>query len=438
MKPKHLHVVTNSEVTTYRQCNAKHGFAYIDLLRPLVSAQPLTWGNLYHYGAEVGWTAAWTVAEMSTDARLAAALSAAPVAIAERAAEYIKTIESTSYPEGVDRDALCQEAEDDAKVASWSVGHYFQQARGDLSMVPLMIEGSYEARIPTAAGVGGNLANAGKIDLLLWDRELGRIVVQDHKGIGHDVHAIEKRLELDTQMVGYVCAAKVIVGALSSSAAIQALQTTQAARLVIAKQLSDLRGATIGSIAYNVVRRKMPSQPKLNLLKKGQCILPEQLELLREQEADGQPRGEVSIAQIDTLPEVYRRALEAQILDRSLPATDKQQALLAALVAKKDTYFAQIEYFKGAESIERWRKELWVDARRMRQSERNPSLRTRNPLACTLPGSAPCAYAPVCLNPGDPASLRMYRVATTKHEEVSNGNSERSGEQEEDGEEAWR
>lgn len=449
MKTRQLHVVTNSEVSTFRQCHAKHGFAYIDLLRPVVMAAPLSWGDLYHYGAEVGWTAAWTVAEMSTDARLGAALSAAPVAIAERAAERIREIETTSYPDNVDRDALCQETEEAAKVASWSVGHYFQQARTDLSMVPLLIEGRFEVQIPTAAGTAGMLATTGKMDLLLWDRELGRIIVQDHKGIGSDVHGIEKRLELDTQLVGYVCGAKVLVqnlnkahgasGALLTQA-LQGLSTTQAARLVLQRHMGDLRGATVGSIAYNVVRRKMPSEPKLNLLKKNQCVSPEQVEMLREQETDGKPRGEVSVAQIDTLVEVYKRALEAQIMERSLPATDKQLQLLEQLKNKGDTYFAQVEYFKGADAIERWRKELWVEAKRIRQAEKDPTLRTRNPMACTLPASPPCAYASVCLNPGDPAALRSYRVAKTKHEELAHGNSiDAAGNEEEStSEEAWR
>lgn len=224
---KHLHVVTNSEVSTFRQCHARHGFSYIDLLRPLVTAAPLTWGDLYHHGAQVGWTAAWTVAEMSLDARLGAALGAAPVAIAELAAKRILEIEETSYPDNVDKDALCEATEDAAKVASWSVGHYFEQARADLAMVPLLIEGTFQVQIPTARGVAGALALEGKMDLLLWDRELGRVVVQDHKGIGSDVQGIEKRLELDTQLVGYVCGAKVLVRNLLGSRDVMGLQTTQ-------------------------------------------------------------------------------------------------------------------------------------------------------------------------------------------------------------------
>ncbi len=436
---KMLHVVTNSEVSTFRQCRARHGFAYIDLLRPLVTPMPLAWGDLYHHGAEVGWQAAWRDTEASTETRLQLALGAAPVAIAERAAKHIKTIEETSFEEHVDKDALCSETEESAKVASWSVGHYFQQARGDLSMVPLLIEGSFQAQIPTAAGVGGLLASAGKMDLLLWDRELGRIVVQDHKGIGSDVHGIEKRLELDTQLVGYVCGAKALLKALRTPGDIdKALQTTQAAKLVAAKDWGNLMGATVGSIAYNVVRRKMPNRPHLNLLKKSQCLIPEQFALLREQEADGNPRGEVSVAAIDTLPEIYQQALEAQIMDRSLPATDKQQALLAKLRASGDTYFTQIEYFKGADAIERWRQELWVEAKRMRQAERDPAQRTRNPLACTLPSSPRCPYATVCLTPNDPAAQRGYRVAKSKHEELTNGNSDEPSGQEESPEEEWR
>lgn len=430
-----LHVVTNTEVSTHRQCPARWGFAYGELLRPMVKAGPLQWGELYHYGAEVGWNAAWSVAEMSTDARLNAALGAAPIAIGERAAEHIRVIEATDYPAEVDKNALCEETEQSAKVASWSVAHYFARARGDLSMVPLMIEGKYTMPMPNAAGMpSGTLATAGVIDLLLWDRELGRLVVQDHKGIASDVHSVEKRVELDTQLVGYVCAVKMLVRQLGGPKSGQLLSelfhTTQAARLVAAQGIAEIRGATIGAVTYNVARRKMPSEPKLNLLKKNACVTPMHRELLAQQEADGEPRGEVSVAQIDTLPEVYQRALEAQIVERELPATEKQQALLATLRQRGDTYFSQIEYFKSADAIERWRKELWVEAKRIRAAERDPSLRTRNPLACTLPTSPACPYAAVCLTPDDPIARKAYRVAASKHEELNDdGNGDESGDQ---------
>ena len=180
----------------------------------------------------------------------------------------------------------------------------------------------------------------------------------------------------------------------------------------------------------------MPAMPSLNILKKSQCVTSEQVELLRQQELDGVSRGEVSVAQIDTLVTHYQAALEAQIMERGLPATDKQLALLEKLKAKGDTYFAQVEYFKGADAIERWRSELWADTKLMRQAEREPAIRTRNPMACTLPSSPRCPYALACLNPGDPVALKSYRVAKSKHEELADGNEE-SGEESYE-EESWR
>lgn len=436
MASKYLHVVTNSEVTCFRQCKAKHGFAYIDLLRPQLTPHPLNWGTLYHHGADAAWMAAWTWPEASIEARLAAALGAAPVSIGEKAAEHIAEIEGATYHGDVNKDELCQETEDAAKGASWSVAHYLHQARNDLAMVPIMVEGSYEVKIPTAGGKGGMLVAAGKTDLVLFDLQLGRIVVQDHKGTASDVHSIEKRLELDTQLVGYVCAVKALIDGLTSPSDLASLPTTAAAKLVLARHFAQLRGATVGSIGYNVVRRKMPSAPNLNLLKKNACITAEHFELLKAQETDGVARGEVSVAAIDTLPKMYSDALEAQIMGRSLPATEKQLALLERLRAKGDSFFAQIEYFKGADAIERWRKELWVEAKLMRQAEREPELRTRNPMACTLPSSPPCAYSLVCLNPGDPAALRSYRVAKSKHEELKDENSNDAAESQEEDE--WR
>ena len=431
---KHLHVVTNSELTTFRTCRARHGFEYIDLLRPLVQALPLTWGSLYHHGADAGWMAAWLVPGASPAARLAAACAAAPVAIGEKAAEYIAVLEGTTFPEGVDVAALCQETEEAAKVASWSVVHYLQQAQADLVMVPLLVEGKYQIAVPNEGGRPGMLKAAGQIDLLLWDRQGGRVVVQDHKGIGTNVSDVERRVVLDTQLVGYVSAAtELLRGARTNPVGfLERLATTQAARNVVAANLEELLRATVGSIAYNVVRRAMPRDPNINLLKKSQCVTGVHAELMRVQETTGEPQGEVSVAEIDTLWSRYQAALERQIVERELPATEKQLAKLEALKARGDTYFRQIEHFKDGDAIRRWQRELWVESRRMRASERDVRERTRNPQACTQPSSPVCPFSVVCLAPADPLARKHYRVAKVKHEELEHdGISHRDREREE-------
>lgn len=433
---KHLQILTNSELNTHRLCPARWGFAYVELLRPLVMARPLQWGDLYHCGAEAGWEAAWSVPEASVGQRLALALGAAPVAIAERAAEHIREIEGL---EGVEnKDQLCEETEQAAKVASWSVAHYFSCARSDLAMVPLMIEGTFQVQIPTVRGVGGRLATSGVVDLLLWDREAGRLVVQDHKGIGGDVHGVQKRVELDTQLVGYVCAVGALVRSVKVPADVERLfKTTPAAALLAASQWPEVQRATIGCVAYNVVRRRMPAEPSVNLLKKNQIVTAEQRQLFEQQEQDGEGRGEVSVAAIDTLPQIYQQALERQVVERLLPVTDKQLARMQQLRERGDTFFTQIEYFKSTDAIERWRRELWVEAKRIRAAERDPALRTRNHQACTLPASPACPYATICLMPDDPNVRRGYRQALTKHEELIDGrNSDEAAA--EQPEEEWR
>jgi hypothetical protein len=166
----------------------------------------------------------------------------------------------------------------------------------------------------------------------------------------------------------------------------------------------------------------MPEEPKINLLRlpKAQAALHTPIaDLLRAQEADGVPRGEVSAAAIDTTFEVYQAALEAQVRGRFQDITDKQNARLTELSARPDTYLAQLEFYRGPEELERWRREMWVESRLMRLSETDPSMRTRNPAACSLPQSPRCVYAGLCQDPTNPVARAEFRVAESRHEEVS-------------------
>ncbi len=413
-----LHVITNSELEAWRKCHAFWGFRYPDLLRTKEPALPLTYGTLHHCGAEAGWLAAWSSLELSRGDRLARARAEAPKAIHAKALQYFEELNSTTFPEHVDTNLLAEETEQARDVALWSVDHYFTQAQTDLDFVPLLIEAPYTVQIPTKAGVGGILGNGGVIDLVLWDREQGRILIQDHKGTKSAVQSLERRVELDTQLTGYLVALRVLLRELGDRFKVEDMKTTAAVRALVAQNISELMQATTGTVGFNVVRRARPNTPKLNLLKKGQVVTSDQKELFALQETDGEPRGEVSVAEIDTLPEVYAEALQVQFYERELVITDKQRERLDKLKAKGDTYFSQIEFFRGADAIERWRQEVWIDARRMREATRDHTLRTRNALACTLPSSPACPYAAVCLNPDSAEARAGFRIAETAHEEL--------------------
>lgn len=415
-----LHVITNSEIEDFRKCRAYWGFRYPEGLRPKVVGESLGFGKLYHAGAAAGWWAAWQEEPSWATLGLARerAESAAISAVREQTTKGIRALRETERPEN--EDELVEEAREHQRIAEWALAHYFTVCRNDFLKIPLAIEAPFSVKIPNAAGTGGVLGQEGVFDLVLWDPVESILSIEDHKTTAYGIDALSPRLPLDTQMSGYVRALRMLVDTTFPTGSFWQ-QTTTAARLAMAVQAHRILKAQTGVLQFNVVRRAMPSEPSVNLLKlpAGMAKLDTPLaNLFRAQEADGVARGLVSAAQIDTTPEVYRAALDAQERDRFQLATEKQLTLLEALKQRPDTYFAQQPFYRGPTELERWRREMWVEARQIREANRDPSMRTRNPHACTSPGSPKCVYAAVCLDPGSPVARAEFRAATSRHEEV--------------------
>ncbi|CAB4155138.1 PD-(D/E)XK nuclease superfamily [uncultured Caudovirales phage] len=425
---RRLQVITNSELETWRTCQTKHGFAYEELLRPPVSALPLSAGNVLHEGIRAGWEAAWSEADLSRDVRLALATSAAVAGVRAEGRLQIAMIAQAGLDGAADSSAVHEattKLEEAIEVNSWAAVNYFHRIAPELDYVPLAIEAPFRYRIPNVDGKPGIVSHAGKMDLVLYDRTANRIIVQDHKGTGMTVTLLERKLPLDTQLSGYVANVKRLV----RQKLLGLKHTTPAATaLVRSGQLRE--DATIGTIAFNVIRRAIPKEPRINLLKKGQAVHEFQKDLLRAQDADEcGPMGEVSVAECDTTADVYASALERQALERGLAVTDKQREVLAKLKGKGDSFFAQLEFYRDQSEIDRWRRELLADARRIRETRREPKLRSRNPGACSAPWSPGCAYAALCLSPDDPTVKRSFTIVDRPHQELE----ESYGEQQEQG-----
>ncbi len=422
----HLQVLTNSELETFRTCSAKHGFAYDDLLRPIVSGTPLSAGHILHAGIAAGWNAAWSDADVSLDTRLERALAGAIHGIQRSAYEQKQKLKDALRAPGTDDqaariEAAIQALEIETEAVSWVVPHYFRSVAPDLEFVPLFIEGAFQFPVPIKTGRPSVVQFAGRRDLVLWDRSINRIVVQDHKGTRNNVRSLEKKLPLDTQFSGYVYELKLrlstpagrdfLLGEMRSRTA-----TPAGALAVIEAHADEITKARVGAVAFNVLRRKRPAVPKRNLLKKNQAVTEGQKLLFQLQEETKNPMGEVSVAALDTTPQVYADALLEQVSERELPITPKQREFLDRLKAAGDTYFAQLEWFRGDRELERWRTEVLIDARRIRGVKRGD--RTRNPGACSLPQSPPCAFASLCANPDGPLVRADYVRVDTPHQEL--------------------
>jgi hypothetical protein len=424
---KTLHVITNSEVESWRTCHARWGFAYSELLRPVVRPRPLSFGGLYHAGAAEGWRAAWQEREASNETRALAACAAAFRAVAGAAEQNLQELGALPVNE---REEAQGEVEAQRDVAQWAVLHYFEVRQADLRLLPLAIETPFDVPIPNNAGQPGYLRHAGVLDLVLWDSEQGAVIVVDHKTSTYGADVLGRKLPLDTQMSGYLRAVRWMLPQWDHFLMGGSVRTTPAAAALALEQIAAIRCAATGLLVFNVVRRAKPHEPKVNLLKlpaKAQKLDTELGRLWREQEADGIPRGEVSAAACDTTAKVYRNALLAQQIERHQAVTPKQHERLEQLERKGESYVEQLEFYRGEDELERWRQEMWVEARGMRAAERDPVLRTRNPSACSAPGSPRCVYAQVCLAPDSPEARAEFRVAASRHEEVSEAQNERHG-----------
>ena len=377
-----LTVVTSSELQSFRDCPHKWSLSHVRGLRPVVAPRALAFGSAVHAG----------LAAAIAEPVHAVAAEAGVAAVAQAQARWFKERLDAGDASADALDALAVEASDAAALASWMVQHYVETFAEDWRwLVPLAIERPFSLRCQNVKGLRvGHLGYAGVWDLVALDRRHGDLIVADHKTTSGNVDSIDRRVELDPQIAGYVWALRRSLWDASAD-----LGETRLAlpddRLTNAeaKRIEERKVAT-GRVIYNVLRKKAPSTPKVN------------------------KDGKVSVAAIDTFAAIYESALNEQE-GRGIPRTAEQSALLEKLASKGDPFLSRREFHRGDDEIERWRREVFVEASRIRAAEADENQRTRNPGHCTMPWSMACSYRRPCLNPDD---VDGFRVIDTKHEEV--------------------
>lgn len=402
--------VTNSELSTMRQCAKRWWFAYHERLRPRVTALPLRFGDIFHTGMEAGLLAAYAMPEAAVPLRTRMAISAARQAAERRHEVYKDELVAAWHDaamEEVDLERLSEEAHATTELVQWMLGHYFTATQSDFErLVPLGIELPFDVPIMYSSGLLASPVRwRGKIDAVYYDKATGTVVVDDHKTTGTAVwDTVDRRLELDPQMAGYQYAVRYMLG-------------RGELRPMTADVVPD--SPKLGAVRYNVLRKKLPSEPKVN------------------------KDGTVSTAACDTTARRYREALDAQITLADYQAGKrnphlaaeaygkiraKQEAILQQLQDRGDAFFSRREWYRTEDSIAEWQRETLQDVHRLRVLQRDPDQCTRNAGACTMPWSMACPYRAVCMN-DEPETRELYRVAGSKHEELeATDGEENSGE----------
>lgn len=432
-----LQTLSHSRTATLKDCPAKYGFRYADGLRPKVEDPLRIRGRGLHEGLEVGhltwrdsrWQelSAAEALEFIRDASVRSGRQAFQGALDE-------LYEARKGGAPVEQcDEVLERLNDGYEADRWALGHFFDVIvpRDYARKIPILVEHKFDVPILDASGRARHLRWIGVFDCVMYDEKTRTIELHEAKTVGTNAGSDEhrRRIEGDPQTTSYIYALRHLqkTGALDEP-------------LRLALGLTPGRNTPIGSVVVNVIRRKKPSEPKIL--------------------ADGTVSTD---RRIDTLPEVYEAALEAQdkpsylmkaeeqaaearrAFDSVRPLSEdakvqkritktrdalvkkystwrateaKQQNLLVALRQRGDTFIAEIEQFVGDREVERWRSEQWVEAERMRRVERRPAERTRNLGYCTSPGRG-CTYRTLCYSGGDEQIRRMEFTTPAERESMA-------------------
>lgn len=383
-----LTVVTNSEIQAFRDCPQKWGLAYEQGLRPRHTPRALSFGTAVHAGL------AAAIRSPIDDAMkhgIAAARSAQTEWFGGLNAEDLTADQL---------DELAADAASSVALATWMVEHYIETFAEDWKwLVPLGVERAFTLRAVNSRGLRvGHLAYSGVWDLIAYDRRYEDIVQMDHKTTSGNVDTVDRRVELDPQIAGYVWALRRALWHGDKSIGETRLDLGSSSLTAGEVRRIEAREVNTGRVIYNVLRKKRPGMPKVN------------------------KDGRVSVAAIDTTGELYAQALREQE-QRGFAVSEEQDALLVKLQGRGDAFLSRREFFRTDAEIERWRRELFVDASRVRQAQADPDHRTRNPGHCTMPWSMPCSYRNICLHPDD-AEFRAGFVVMPRHTEVEQAREE--------------
>lgn len=378
-----LTIVTNSEVTTFRSCPQLHHFSYREKLRPKVEAKPLAVGSIIHAGMSAGLRAGWAPGWQgrSVDDRRRDQIAAALQGIDDKVMTWAGEVMTNATTE-LNFESLSAEVDQMAEVVKFLLEHYFAATTSDLTdFVLVETEAPFLVGIRNKSGILQHLKLNGVRDAVMYDPLYNQVVLMEHKTAGSDPRGVERRVEMDPQTTGYAYALREQLNA-------------GLLKCVDGKELRVADGVTVGRTIYNVLRKSKPREPNIN------------------------KDGSVSAAAIDTTADIYAAALNRQVTERMIPTSVKQVELLEKLRGQGDRYFARLEYFRTPEEIERWRSEMYVDAARIREADRDPTRRTRNTGHCNMPWSLKCSYRSICMDPDAPELYTLFKRIDDAHAEV--------------------
>lgn len=396
-----LTVVSDSEVRKWRDCHALWGFVYPEGLQPRRTPAYFIHGRIIHKAAEAG-ARAWrsvvvkSVREQDPDPWwrdveklqhwvTEKSLAALGPAVEEAIAQADQVIRSPTLAiEVVDEIRQVEE------LARFVIPRHWEKRRADFrTFVPMLIEHSFEVRVRDAGGRRSSTCLRGRLDLGLLDLEAGQLAVTDMKTTSGDPWGFERRLPIDPQTTGYVYALR------------EQLKAGELDELLEAVGWDFSRGRpSVGRCYTDAVGKKPPVHPRT--LKDGTITVA--VTGTANTPPEWYEKALVDAGEPEWLKEAVRSGRadkREKAEERWAKIQDKQAARLEELRSQRERWIVRHEHYRTPDELERWRAEFLIEAARMREAERRPALRTRNPAHCSGPGSRGCRFWDLCTDPGN-------------------------------------
>lgn len=185
---RHLPLLTNSQLKTFRRCVREHYLAYDLGYRSLGEAEALRFGSLFHLGLETWWRALWAQ-QLGTSS--SAPLTAAIEAMAPEALDEYDLVRAGALLQGYD--------------ARWCAE--------ELEVLGVEIEFHAPLINPESGAPSRTFEVAGKLDAIVRKRDDGLVYIVEHKTSSEDIGVGSQywqRLLLDSQISMYFAGARAL------------------------------------------------------------------------------------------------------------------------------------------------------------------------------------------------------------------------------------
>lgn len=190
-EPRHLPLLTVSQMKSFRSCHRKHHFAYNLGVRPVERPLPLRFGTLVHRALEAWWLPSGaTAAVPAGDARLAAALAVLAAAVDEDPFDVLRAEELMR-------------------------GYHLRWIDDADAYETIAVEQQFRAPLvnPETGAPSRTFELGGKSDVIVRERRSSRMLLVEHKTSTEDIgpgSEYWRRLTLDGQVSTYLVGARAL------------------------------------------------------------------------------------------------------------------------------------------------------------------------------------------------------------------------------------